>query len=368
MNHFCTYFDRHFLIQGMALADSLRRQDPASRLWILCLDAFTHDYLRELADPAILPVALEELEREDDELRAVRPQRTRVEYFFTLSPCWPRHLLRKHPEIACITYVDADMYWFAPPAAALAELGDASILVTEHRHPDYLRHHRRFGRFNVGLLSFRNDPSGLACLDWWRNRCLEWCEDRVDGEKYADQRYLDQWPARFGSALHVCRRPGVNLAPWNWARHTFTRDDGELLVDGEPLELFHFARFRPERGTWLFQSGQLEYGVMPWSVRQPIYGRYWRALLASRDAIRRLRPGFDFPRRSSRGWHQAWRAALPRAVFGSDWLRVGSCFVSGRFGLGRHSGRILSWLRAAARRGQEDEAAAEAQSETLAET
>ncbi|PTY03777.1 hypothetical protein DB347_21340 [Opitutaceae bacterium EW11] len=345
VNHFCTYFDRNFLVQGMALADSVRRNDPSSVLWVLCLDDFSRDYLAELGEPRIRPVALAELEAHDPELRSAKSRRTRVEYYFTLSPCWPRHLLRTVPGLNRITYLDADMYWFASPCEALEEIGDGSVLITEHRHPDFLRHHRRFGRFNVGLLSFRNDAVGIACLEWWRNRCLEWCEDRVDGNRYADQRYLDQWPARYGAAVRISRRAGVNLAPWNWAGHHYHCAAHRVFVDGQPLELFHFARFRPERGTWLFQSGQLEYGVMPWTLRQRIYGRYWEALRDARARIRRLRPGFDFPARSSRGWHQFWRAFLPRAVFGSDWLRVGSVFISGRFGLGQHSGRVLSTLR-----------------------
>jgi len=98
---------------------------------------------------------------------------------------------------------------------------------------------------------------------------------------------------------------------------------------------------------------------MPWRIRQRIYGAYWGALQAAREQLRTVHPGFDFPRRSSRGWHKAWRATLPRLVFGSDWLRVGPYFISGRFGLGRWSGQFLAWLRAKAK-GQAVEPAAAA--------
>ena len=329
----------------MALAASLQQHDPEGVLWVLGLDEFTSDYLRNLRDPKIHVVALSELEQADDGLHAVKAERSRVEYYFTLSPCWPRYLLQANPTIPCITYVDADMFWFASPSSVLSELEGASILVTEHRHPPHLAHHRRFGQFNVGLVAFRNDEKGLACLDWWRERCLEWCYDRLEVEKYADQKYLDTWPALFGSALHIVQRCGINLAPWNWSQYHYETRGGQLLVDGEPIELYHFARFRPTRGTWWFQSGQLEYGVMPWTVRQYLYGNYWQALVKARERIQQQHPDFDFVPKSARGWHQFWRAIGPRILFGSDWLRLGSTFISGRFGFGRFSGVVMSWLR-----------------------
>ena len=345
MNHYCTYFDRGFLIQGLALADSLRSHDASSVVWILCLDETTKTVIEGLESPQLRPISLRELEDAEPDLLSVKDRRSTVEYYFTLSPFWPLYLLRSHPEIDRITYVDADMFFFADPSPIFAEMDAASVLVTEHRYPAHLAHHQRYGRFNVGLLSFRNNDTGRACLTWWRDRCLEWCYDRVEAEQYADQKYLDQWPVRYGGQLCVLSRPGVNLAPWNWSQYRYTIHGDQLLVDHQPVELFHFARFRPLRGDWWFQSGQLEYGVMPWRLRQAIYGRYWTALKAARATIQNQIANFDFPPRSSRGWHGFWRALVPRSFFGSDWLQLNGYFFSGRLGFGQFSGRLLSWAR-----------------------
>jgi hypothetical protein len=327
------------------MAASLRQHDPASVLWVLSLDSFTSDFLREINDDKIKVIDLATVEVADPSLAAAKSNRNAIEYYFTLSPCWPRYLLNSRPEIERITYLDADMFFFSTPTSIYTEMGDASVLVTEHRYPSHLCHHERCGRFNVGLLSFRNDDAGRGCLDDWRERCLEWCYDRTEEGKYADQKYLDHWPAQLGERLHVSTRRGVNLAPWNWSQYHYTFKNGGVHVDGDPLALFHFARFRPSFGTHWFQSGQLEYNVMPWRLRQSIYGPYWRALEKAFAEIHRRRPTFRFNRANARSWHCFWRTLIPRLIFGSDWLRIGPVFVSGRFGLGRFSGLVLSHLR-----------------------
>ena len=114
-----------------------------------------------------------------------------------------------------ITYVDADMFFFASPARIFEAMdaAKASVLVTAHRFPLWLKRYERHGKFNVGLLSFQNDGVGRACLDEWRGRCLGWCYDRLEEGKYADQKYLDEWPERLGAALLVLEHREVNLAP-----------------------------------------------------------------------------------------------------------------------------------------------------------
>ncbi len=353
MNHYCTFFDRGYLIQGLSLWRTLAAHDADAVLWVLALDDDTAAAMREIGGTWLRVVPLAELEAGDAELAVAKANRTLVEYYFTLQACWPRWLLARHPEMDRVTEIDADMAFFSNPAPVFAAMdaARASVLVTAHRFPVGLRHYEQHGKFNVGFLSFRRDAAGLACLDVWRSRCLAWCYDRVEDGKYAGQRYLDDWPARLGSAVLVLPHPGVNLAPWNWAAHRSEIGSGCVVrVDGQPLVVFHFARFRPLAGTWWWQSGQLDYGVMPGRLRNAIYGHYWRALASAQNELRAVRPGFDFPRSSARRGRNFARGLLLRTVFGSDWLRVGGTFFSGRLGLGRFSGRCLAWLRRTIRR------------------
>jgi hypothetical protein len=338
MNHYCTYFDSGFAIQGLALWRSLAAHDREAVLWVLALDDKLVDASLRLNEPRLRVVPLTELEAGDTALAAAKATRSRVEYFFTLSPCWPRWLLATQPEIARLAYLDADLFFFADPTRIFAALdaAGASVLMTAHRFAPWLKHYEQHGRYNVGVEVFRNDEAGR-----------DWCFDRLEGERYADQKYLDAWPRRFGSTVFELPHPGVNLAPWNWASHRVgVTADHRVTVDEQPLIVFHFARFRPIVGTWWWHSGHLDYGVMPWRVRQTIYGPYWRALDQARATWSAAGVALDFPHRPPRFGRSFWRGLPLRLLFGSDWLRVGGYFVSGRLGLGRWSGRFLAALRA----------------------
>ena len=97
MNHYCTYLDSGFLLQGLALWRSLAAHDRAAVLWVLALDDTTAAGLRALGADDLRVLTPEDLERADPELARSRATRSALEHLFTFSPCLPRHLLRNHP-------------------------------------------------------------------------------------------------------------------------------------------------------------------------------------------------------------------------------------------------------------------------------
>ncbi|MBS0664176.1 MAG: hypothetical protein JSR48_13000 [Verrucomicrobia bacterium] len=334
MNHYCTYFDRGYLAQGLAMWGSLVRHDPAAVLWVLALDGETAAVLRAQPETGLRVLELAELVAVDPDLAAVQAVRPRSEFIFTLTPCLVRHLLRTHPAMGSLAYVDADLFFFSDPAPCWRALAAGSVLVVAHRYPPWHDDGEKYGHYNVGLLIFRDDENGRACVEWWRSRCLESCALSGDGTHYGDQKYLDEWPRRFAGVVE-CRHPGVNVAPWNWARHHFSLlPDGGVRVDGEPLVVFHFAQFRRVRGQW-YDSGQLEYGIMPLRLRSRIYGAYAAALPAA----------FPLPARGWRAALGAWHLAALRLAWGQFWWRCGPWWLAGRCGLGQFSGRAMAIYR-----------------------
>ncbi|MDH7568695.1 MAG: hypothetical protein QHJ73_03815, partial [Armatimonadota bacterium] len=180
-----------------------------------------------------------DLEAANPRLLEAKKNRSRVEYYFTCSPTLPLYILQQHPELDLITYLDADLFFFADPKPLFDELAGHSVAITAHRYAPLLRKRVRFGKYNVGWLSFRRDANALACLEWWRDRCLEWCYDRLEADRYADQKYLDRWPELF-QGVHVLEHKGANVGAWNIANYRVTARDGNVWMDEQPLIFFHF--------------------------------------------------------------------------------------------------------------------------------
>jgi len=277
IRNFCTYFDRHYLAKGLALWQSLLRHTDDFHLWVLCLDEETQAVLHQLALPHLTTIALRDLEDAEPGLRAVQGERSRVEYYFTCTPLLPLYILSRQPSLDLLTYLDADLFLFADPQPLFAELESASIGIFEHRFPPTLRHMLACGRYNVGWLSFRNDGNGLACLRWWRECCLDWCYDRLEEDRYGDQKYLDIWPVRF-QGVHVFQHLGGNVAPWNFATYPLRTGGGTTTIGGQPLLFGHFHGVRRVR-PWLYQTNLSRYGVlMSRALRAGIYLPYLRCL------------------------------------------------------------------------------------------
>jgi hypothetical protein len=323
--HFCTYFDRRYLPNALALVDSLRRHAGDFRLWALCMDDAAHMALCTLAIPEVSPISLAEFEHADAALVAAKCNRTAIEYYFTCTPSLPLFVLRNHAAVDAITYLDADLFFFSDPAPLFDEIGSSAVAIIPHRFPQANLQFERFGIFNVGWLTFRRSDEAFACLTWWRERCLEWCFDREEATRFADQKYLDDWPSRF-EGVHVVRHKGANVASWNLANYDMTRRDGRVVVDDEPLIFFHFHHFKRRR-TWLFETDFAPHGARLTRVlKEHVFTPYCRLLDDKAAAVARvLDAPDDGPLRSSTstGRRFSLRSAVSDFADGNLLLYVG---------------------------------------------
>ncbi|MCJ2133388.1 hypothetical protein MKK69_04810 [Methylobacterium sp. J-026] len=297
MRYFCTYFDARYLSRGLAMYRSLARHCPAFRLYVLCLNDTCYDALNRAALPHLVPIRLPDLEQFDPALAAVRARRRRVEYYFTLTPSLPLFILAADPEIDLITYIDADILFFSTPEPIYSELGDQSILIIGHRFSERNAHRAQYGRYNVGWVTWRNDRQGRACLDTYRERCLEWCYAFLENGRFADQRYLDAWPETF-SRLVEARHRGCNVAPWNIDTDRLMLRDGQVFVDDDRLIFYHFHALKSTTELDLSGMGIDEYvpnlaGLDRTVIFGSIYLPYLLALADARAEIETL--GFAEP-------------------------------------------------------------------------
>lgn len=249
----CTIVDTTYLPRTLALHRSLLAVERSFRLYVFCADDQTKVLLDRLDLPHVVTVALSTLEEADSELLRVKHDREPVAYLWTAKPAMCLYLLRKEG-VQAVTYVDSDLFFYASPRLITSELSDReSIAIVPHRFPPH-RHEweEADGVYNASFLHFRADRSGFDVLNWWRERCLEWCHDWREPGRYADQRYLNDWTDRY-PGVRIIESPGAGLAPWNSSRYRIRSCRGQLWVDDHRLVFHHFQSLRLFEGAAVLQ-------------------------------------------------------------------------------------------------------------------
>jgi glycosyltransferase involved in cell wall biosynthesis len=258
MSNYCCYFDHRYLPRGLAMIRSLRKWDPSAVVWVLCLSEECHRVLSEVREPAVQLLRIGDLEAAFPALIEARSNRSRIEYYFTCTPSLVRFVLARVADQGIVTYVDGDLYFFSDPKPLFEELGDNSVSIIPHRFPARLQYLEKYGLYNVGWMSFRKDARGQAVATWWQDRCNEWCYDVLDGDRFADQKYLDRIATDFDGVVVLTHR-GANLAPWNLGGHSLSLDGGRIFIDHDwPLIFFHFHGLR-RVGRRIYIPGHFRY-------------------------------------------------------------------------------------------------------------
>jgi hypothetical protein len=301
-NEFCTILDLNYLPRGLVLYHSLADVCGGFRLRVFCMDEETRSILERMRLANLVTTGIDELESYDPDLRAVKGTRNSVEYCWTAKPSICLYSLAHGRHLEMVTYLDADTMFFDDPAPVFAEMGDASVLLTPARDPE------GDGRvsYTTPLLPLRADTRTETALRWWRERCLEWCYDRVEEGRWSDLTYLNEWPQRF-PGVRVLEHPGC-LGEWNIRYFRVSAADGRVLVDDRPLVLFHYGALwiysgrltRLPRLGFLAGYYRVKPGPLVWATANPIapderrllWEPYLRRLGTAIDEVRAVEPSF----------------------------------------------------------------------------
>ncbi|MBF0430931.1 MAG: hypothetical protein HQK83_06605 [Fibrobacteria bacterium] len=237
--NFCTFFDHYFLPKALAHLESISAVDPSATMYVLCLDEEAKNILLQENIQKCKIISLDELEDFDSELRAVKENRTQIEYYFTLKPSLMRYCLFHFPHCGILFYIDIDTFFYSSPDDILVELGSGSILLTPHNFSSTYRTHEKYGKFNAGFIGVKKDNSGLHFLEWWRARCLEWCYDRLEDGKFGDQKYLESVPSLFPETV-ICKNRAINLSTYSLDNALLSEVSGQMMLNNKPVIFFHF--------------------------------------------------------------------------------------------------------------------------------
>jgi hypothetical protein len=203
----------------------------------------SYSYLHKLNLENVKVIHHKELEIFNTDLLIAKANRSKVEYFYTLSPASCYYILNTIKEVDLITYLDADLFFFQDPEPIFKELKNKSVGIIEHRFGWLTKRNIIYGKYNVGWISFRNNVDGLVCLKDWMNNCINWCYQKLEDGKYADQKYLDIWPEKY-KGVCIIQNKGANLAVWNVSNYKLSKVNNMIFVDDTPLIFYHFANLK----------------------------------------------------------------------------------------------------------------------------
>lgn len=306
MKHlYCTLFDKGFTNRGIALHDSLMRHAPKPfQLFILCVDQESQAILSKLNLPNVTLIGIDEFEKKEPLVAASKSNRTLEEYCWTLGSTFTQHVMKNYTNPSgnkdeLVIYVDADLYFYSSIQPIFDLFGNNSTLIIPHNHPENRKHkEQQVGKYNVGMLIFRNDTDGRACLTWWSDKCIEWCYAIVEPDRFGDQKYLDFFEGKF-KGVYVLTHKGSNLAPWcigNF-RDKIWKKDGVVMIDDVPLIFFHFSSFKIyfPRSPYRVSIGKTAHNYgKPTRIKSLIYNQYRDALYAAMGRIRAVEPTFTY--------------------------------------------------------------------------
>lgn len=304
MLNFCTLFDSNYLSRGLVTYESLMAvSEGQAHLYVFAFDDKCYHILKEMNFPSLTVISLSEFE--DEELLKIKPTRTKGEYCWTCTSSTIRYCIETLKLKNC-TYIDADMFFYSNPQVLIDEMpSDKHVMITEHRYTPQYDQSKLMGKYCVQFMYFDNSKASLKVLNWWRERCLEWCFNRQEDGKFGDQKYLDDWLQRF-DCVHNLAHLGGGLAPWNIQRFEVLNGGESVLLklkngkelntpntEGAVIEpvFFHF------HGVKLYENGAAVYApkqyVLNKTARQLIYEPYLRRLQLAQEHLRSFDPNLE---------------------------------------------------------------------------
>jgi hypothetical protein len=258
MRNYCTILDDKYTRQAAAMASSMQKHCQPYTLWCLAMNDAAAEALAGL--PNVKVMGLYAIA--SPELLATQSGRTWAEFVWTVKSSWIAWMLEN---VGDVLYLDCDGYFFSSPEPLYAEIGDAPLAITPHRFPARLRNYLVNGQCNAGVVYAAR--AGLPCIRDWAAQCVDWCYLRYGESRLADQKYLDEWPAKYGA--HHIANIGVNCAPWNQEQYDWKRKDGLITLNDTSLIWYHF------------HQGLTPYYPINDFVKKNIYAEYEAALCGS---------------------------------------------------------------------------------------
>ena len=251
----CTVFDKNYLPKGLCLYESIKNNNAP--LNILCIDEFTFTKLTELGLEKVELYYLENLEKENEDLFSLKKSNHKTEYgdsysnyCWALTPFFCNYLL-KNKKIESLLYADSDIYFYENFDLIKEEISDKSIGIVTHRTNYHLTTETNTGKYNVGIVYFKNDKIGLECSEFWKDLLMD--PNNEYSSRYGtcgDQKYLELFEIKFNNVCVIDELVGHG-APWCFESYKYLEKYRIIYNNKEQKIVFnHFSHFKFDDNRW----------------------------------------------------------------------------------------------------------------------
>jgi len=251
----CTVFDKNYMLKGLSLYESIK--DNNLILNILCIDDFTYEKLSEIKLENVILYNLVNLEIENQELMTLKNSNHKTiygdsysNYCWALTPFFCNYLL-KNKKVESLLYIDSDIYFYEKLNLVVEEIGQSSIGIVTHRTHYHLTTDNDSGKYNVGILYFKNDENGFMCSEFWKNLLMN--PNNEYSKKYGtcgDQKYLELFEYKFKNVCIIDKIVGHG-APWCFTSYQYI-DKYTIIYNNmrQKMVYNHFSHFKFSDDGW----------------------------------------------------------------------------------------------------------------------
>jgi hypothetical protein len=285
-NVFCSICTVNYSAYAGTLNDSLRKVGHNEPHYVLLAD-YDVKYNEVIERFGFKPVFLNELNipATDELIEKYSP----FELSNVLKPFFMEWLIKNHPEIDNLVYLDTDIYVYNSLHEIfnyLDENQNTSVVLTPHlkeyescnKTSDYNMEIliMKAGLYNGGFYALKNDQNSLQFLEWHKRKMLKHGYNAPNAYMFVDQKILDFAPILF-EYVGIYRNESYNVAHWNYYERPIEFKDDAYFIKDKKLTFFHFSQLKIDTQD-LAKSLLFKISIQGEPILQKMVLDYWACL------------------------------------------------------------------------------------------
>jgi hypothetical protein len=237
----------NYLSQAITLGDTLMQHNPDYNFIIGLVDV-TDNRLPYHLRPHFPLLEVADLRIPDFTSMCSRYNITELNT--AVKPFYFEYFFKEYPNLETAIYFDPDIMIFNPLTKLEADLKNNDAVFTPHilspYHDDLAPRESDFtntGIFNLGFGAFRKTDATINFLKWWQEKLKTQCIVALPEGLFVDQLWA-MYAIVYLDHFAVEKNAGYNMANWNLHERKLGKENGNWLVNDQPLIFYHFSSIK----------------------------------------------------------------------------------------------------------------------------